>query len=214
MQSNFSETVMKRLMKRYDDQRDTMLHFSGPTQLLVATMLSPQCTDKQVNSVTKDLFEKYSTFKDYANADIKELSADLDGINFYKTKARHVKESANMIMEQFHGKVPRNLGELMILPGVGRKVANVVLTNGFGITEGIAIDTHCITVANRLRLARTRRPELIEKDLMRKIPKKYWLYVSNLFITLGRDTCRANRKECGRCVLKDICPSSNARTNK
>ncbi|MDE1762445.1 MAG: endonuclease III [Candidatus Micrarchaeota archaeon] len=211
MRSDFSETVMKRLMKKYDDQRDTMLRFSGPTQLLVATMLSPQCTDKQVNSVTEGLFEKYRTFKDYANADIEELSADLGGINFYKTKARHVKESASMIIEQFNGRVPKTIGELMMLPGVGRKVANVVLTNGFGITEGIAIDTHCITVANRLRLARTRRPELIEKDLRRKIPKKYWLYVSNLFITLGRDTCKANKKECARCVLKDICPSSNAK---
>jgi len=211
MQSDFPETVMKRLMKKYDDQRETMLHFSGPTQLLVATMLSPQCTDKQVNNVTEKLFEKYETFQDYANADIKELSADLSGINYYKTKAKHVKESSGMILEKFHGKIPRTLENLMALPGVGRKVANVVLTNGFGITEGIAIDTHCITVANRLRMARTRRPELIEKDLMRKIPKKYWLYVSNLFIALGRDTCKANKKECARCVLKDICPSSNAK---
>ncbi|MDE1869404.1 MAG: endonuclease III [Candidatus Micrarchaeota archaeon] len=211
MQQNFPETVMKRLMKHYGDQKEAMLHFSNPTELLVATMLSPQCTDKQVNNVTKVLFKKYKKFSDYANADMKALSKDLGGINFYKTKAKHVKKSANIVVKQFHGKVPRTIRQLMTLPGVGRKVANVVLTNGFGITEGIAIDTHCITVANRLRLARTRRPELIEKDLMRKIPKRYWLYASNLFITLGRDTCKSNRKECFRCVLKDICPSSNVK---
>ncbi|HVA82896.1 MAG TPA: endonuclease III [Candidatus Aquilonibacter sp.] len=211
MQQNFSETVMKRLMKHYGDQKETMLHFSNPTELVVATMLSPQCTDKQVNNVTKVLFKKYKKFNDYANADIKTLNKDLGGINFYKTKARHVRESANIVVKEFNGKVPRTIKELMTLPGVGRKVANVVLTNGFGITEGIAIDTHCITVANRLRLARTRRPERIEKDLMRKIPKRYWLYASNLFITLGRDTCKASKKECFRCVLKDICPSSNAK---
>ncbi|MGI0141467.1 MAG: endonuclease III domain-containing protein [Candidatus Micrarchaeales archaeon] len=210
MQS-FPEEVMERLLKRYPDYKDTMLNFSTPTELLIATILSPQCTDKQVNNVTKELFGKYKSFRDYANANTKELSADLSGINYYKTKAKHVIETAKIIEKQFHGRVPRTAGELMILPGVGRKVANVVLTNGFGITEGIAIDTHCITVANRLRLTRSKNPLKIEKDLMRKIPKRYWLNASNLFITLGRDVCRANRKDCAHCVLNDICPSSNVK---
>ncbi|MDE1846114.1 MAG: endonuclease III, partial [Candidatus Micrarchaeota archaeon] len=128
MQQNFPETVMKRLMKHYGDQKETMLHFSNPTELVVATMLSPQCTDKQVNKVTKELFKKYRKFADYAKADIKMLNRDLGGINFYKTKARHVKESASRLVKNFHGKVPHTIKELMTLPGVGRKVANVVLT--------------------------------------------------------------------------------------
>lgn len=211
MQPNFPETVVKKLSAHYRNQKETMLEFSNPAELLVATMLSPQCTDRQVNNVTRVLFKKYKKFHDYAKADMKMLYSDLSGINFYKTKARHIRQAAQIVVSQFHGKLPRTLGELMILPGVGRKVANVVLTNGFGIVEGIAIDTHCITVANRLKLSRTRRPELIEKDLMRKLPKRDWRYVSNLFIALGRDTCKANKKECFRCILKNICPSSNAK---
>lgn len=211
MESNFPQIVIKRLMKKYDNQKDTMLHFSNPTELVIATMLSPQCTDKQVNNVTKVLFKKYKKFDDYAKANLRVLNSDLGGINFYKTKAKHVREAARLINAKFGGKVPRTIKELMSLPGVGRKVANVVLTNGLGINEGIAIDTHCITVANRLRLTRTRKPEKIEKDLTRKFPKRYWPYVSNLFIALGRDTCRAQAKYCSRCVLKDICPSSNAK---
>lgn len=211
MNSNFPQTVIKRLMKKYDDQKETMLHFSNPTELVVATMLSPQCTDKQVNNVTKELFKKYKKFDDYAKADIRSLNFDLGGINFYKTKARHVREAARIINGRFNGKVPRTIEDLMSLPGVGRKVANVVLTNGFGLNEGIAIDTHCITVANRLKLTRTRKPEKIERDLTRKFPKRYWPYVSNLFIAIGRDTCKASKKECFRCVLKDICPSSNVK---
>ncbi|MDE1804608.1 MAG: endonuclease III [Candidatus Micrarchaeota archaeon] len=210
MQNGFSSQVMDLLYRKYGDYRENLLQFSNPTELLIATMLSPQCTDKQVNKVTNELFKKYRGFRDYAHADIKKLSRDLDGINFYKTKAKHIIEASGIIEKQFHGRVPRTIGELMILPGVGRKVANVVLTNGFGINEGIAIDTHCVTVANRLRLTRSRKPLQIERDLMRKIPRRYWPHVSNLFIAVGRDACKANRKECYHCVLRRICPSSNA----
>ncbi|MDE1825247.1 MAG: endonuclease III [Candidatus Micrarchaeota archaeon] len=211
---DFPVEVMERLLRRYDLQKETMLEYSSPSQLLIATTLSPQCTDKQVNKVTRELFKKYRGFADYAKADIRKLQKDLSGINYYKTKARHIKEAARIIESQFNGKLPSTIDELMILPGVGRKVANVVLTNGMGITEGIAIDTHCITVANRLRLTGTRNPAKIEADLMRRIPKKYWLHVSNLFVTLGRDACKASKKECWHCTLNDICPSSNFNPRK
>ena len=211
---DFSSQVMERLLKRYDIEKEEMLDFSNPTQLLVATSLSPQCTDKQVNNVTRQLFKKYKKFSDYANSDLRKLQKDLSGINYYKTKAKHIREAAKIIESNFHGKVPKTIDELMTLPGVGRKVANVVLTNGFGIPEGIAVDTHCITVANRLKLTRTRNPAKIEKDLVRKIPKKYWLEVSNSFVALGRDACKAIRKECYHCVLNDICPSSNVKVKE
>ncbi len=171
-------------------------------------MLSPQCTDKQVNVVTTELFRKYKTFSDYANADLRKLSRDISGLNYYKTKARHVKRAAKMIIDVYGGDVPRTIPELMELPGVGRKVANVMLNEGFGISEGIAIDTHCITVTQRLGFTRHKVADKIEKDLIKIIPEERWKVTSNLLIALGRDTCTARTKYCERCVLKNICPSS------
>lgn len=208
----YGEIVIKRLLKKYPEQEWKLLRYVNRTELFVAALLSPQTTDKQTNNVTIPLFKRFKSFKGYAEADPTELRRYLRGINYYKTKARNLRMACKMIVNQFGGKLPKSLDELMQLPGVGRKVANVVLTHGYGISEGIAIDTHCITVANRLKLTRTRKPEIIEKDLMRKIPKRHWRYTSNLLIALGRDTCRANRKDCYRCVMKDICPSSNAKT--
>ncbi|MCL5786871.1 MAG: endonuclease III [Candidatus Marsarchaeota archaeon] len=201
--------VLSLLKSRYGDSPHTQLKHRNNTDLFVAVLLSPQCTDKQTNAVTERLFKKYRTFGDYANADIKRLSADLSGLNYYKTKARNLKASAQMIESRFGGKVPRSMDELMELPGVGRKVANVMLNEGFGIYKGIAVDTHCAVVSRRLGYSRHRDPKKIEQDLLRKIPEKEWGVVSNLFIELGRDTCKAARKECKRCVLKDICPSSS-----
>ena len=197
--------VIDRLMERYSNRLHTELAHRNVTELFVAVLLSPQCSDKQVNVVTRRLFRKYKTFSDYANADLRTLMKDLAGLNYYRTKARSLKRSARMIIGRFHGDVPRAIDQLMELHGVGRKVANVILNEGFGISEqGIAVDTHCITVSRRLGLTRHRTADRIERDLMRKVPKKDWKIVSNLLIALGRDACTARTKFCGRCVLNDI----------
>ncbi|MDE1851669.1 MAG: endonuclease III [Candidatus Micrarchaeota archaeon] len=207
----YMQAILKKLTKRYGASLKTQLEHQDMTQLFVAVLLSPQSTDKQTNAVTEKLFRRYRTFEDFANADIKRLSKDLSGMNYYKTKARHLKESSRMILERFHGKVPSTLHELMELKGVGRKVANVVQAEGFGIHEGIAVDTHCGRVARRLLRIRSKDPAVAERRLMRITPQKDWRKVSNLFIELGRDACKARNRECYRCVLKEMCPSSLAK---
>ena len=203
--------IINRLMDRYSDRLHTDLAHRNMTELFVAVLLSPQCSDRQVNVVTKDLFRKYKTFDDYANADLRKLTKDVSGLNYYRTKARNLRSAARMIVDKFNGDVPTAINQIMELHGVGRKVANVILNEGFGISEqGIAIDTHCITVSQRLGLTRHKTADKIEIDLMKRVPKKDWKVVSNLFIALGRDTCTARKKFCGRCILKDICPSSEA----
>jgi len=208
MQYNFGKKIMVKLLKRYGDKTLTELKHSNSTELFVAALLSPQCTDTQVNKVTTSLFKKYKTFEDYANANIKELISDLRALNFYKTKARYLKESSKEILSRYNGKIPNSISELTSLEGVGRKVANVVLNSVYGINEGIAVDTHCITVSNRLGIAKTKDPKEVEVALMKSIPKNYWGVASNLLIALGRDTCTSRLKRCDNCVLKHMCPSS------
>ncbi|MGC8479480.1 MAG: endonuclease III domain-containing protein [Candidatus Micrarchaeia archaeon] len=206
---DYAVNVIKKLRKRYKDKMHTELLHKNLTELFVAVLLSPQCNDNQVNKVTKTLFEKYKTFNDYSNADLKELYRYLNGLNYYKTKAKHLRESSRIIIDKFNGTVPKTINGLMELPGVGRKVANVILNEGFGISKfGIAIDTHCIVVSKRLGLTQSKKPKVIEKDLMKKLPKKYWKISSNLLIALGRDTCTAKKTFCDKCVLNKICPSS------
>lgn len=202
----YLDLIIRKLEKRYGDP-STQLRHLNIRELFVAVLLSPQCTDKQVNKVTSRLFRKYRSFSDYANADPDELRKDLDGLNYYKTKARNLQRSCRIIIERFHGKVPRTIAELTELYGVGRKVANVILDEGYGIDEGIAVDTHCGRVAYRLRLSRSKDPKRIEQDLMRKARREDRSKVSNLFIELGREVCHARNRECARCVLNQICPS-------
>ena len=210
----YARLVLRRLTKRYGYNIHTQLRHRNMTHLFVAVLLSPQSTDVQTNRTTGKLFGRFKTFADYANSDPRTLRRYLKGMNYYKTKARHLRESARIIIERFHGKVPRSLDELMELPGVGRKVANVVLNEGYGIDEGIAIDTHAGRVSRRMGFSRSRDPYKVEKALLKIYPQKDWGRVSNTFIELGRDTCKARRKECYRCVLKDICPSSDVKPNK
>lgn len=202
--------VLGRLSARYGYRPRTRLAHRSMRELFVAVFLSPQCADAQVNKATPKLFARFKTFEDYANADAMTLQRCLGSLNFYRTKARNLRKSARIIVERFGGKVPRTIGELMILPGVGRKVANVILNEGYGIDEGIAVDTHCGRVSRRIGLSRHKDPQKVEIDLLRKIPKAEWGRASNLFIELGRDACKARNRECYRCVLKDMCPSSNA----
>lgn len=205
----FVTAVIEKLTERYGRELHTELAHKNLTELFVAVFLSPQCTDKQVNNVTPALFRKFGSFEDYANSDMRTLMRYLSGLNFYKTKARNLKKASRMIVDEYHGRVPERIEQLLELPGVGRKVANVVLNESFSVNEGIAVDTHCITVSRRLHLSRHKTADKIEMDLLRKIPKEQWQNVSNLFIALGKDTCKARKKECERCVLSVICPSSS-----
>ncbi|MEM3839045.1 MAG: endonuclease III [Candidatus Micrarchaeaceae archaeon] len=205
--NSYIKEIFYRLERRYGKRPHTKLAHRNMTELFVAVLLSPQCSDNQVNKVTPDLFKNYKSFSDYANADISELTSRLAGLNYYKTKAKHLKDAAYIINSRFNGRVPKTIKELIELPGVGRKVANVILNEGYGINEGIAVDTHCGRVSRRLHLSRSGDPAKIEQDLLKKIPRAEWYRTSNLFIELGRDSCKARNRECYRCALLDICPS-------
>jgi len=200
------ETI-KRLEKVHSDAK-IALNYSNPLELLVATILSAQCTDKRVNIVTKSLFKKYRTARDYAKADLKELEEEIKSTGFYHNKAKNIKKCCQMLVEKFNGQVPKTMEELLQLPGVARKTANIVLANAYGTIEGIAVDTHVRRVAKRLGLTDNENPDKIEKDLMEIVPKKSWARITDLLIFHGRRTCTAKRPDCAGCVLNDFCPSA------
>ncbi len=198
--------ITKRLKKEYPGPK-TALHFGEPFELLVATILSAQTTDVHVNRVTETLFKKYKSIRDYAEVPLDTLRKDISSINFYNNKAKNIQASAKMIMEQFHSKVPKTMEELVTLPGVARKTANIVLSNVFGINEGIAVDTHVKRLAFRLGLTKNEDPVKIEIDLMAITPKEEWGNISHLLIFHGRQICQAKKPKHAECVLYDICPS-------
>ncbi len=200
--------ILARLKKRYKDEMETSLDYVNPWELLVSTILSAQCTDAQVNKATPALFKRYSDPKSTARLRPSQLYPYVKTLGFYRNKAKNIVGAARGIQSSFGGKVPKTMEQLLQLPGVGRKTANVVLSNAFGSHHGIAIDTHCITVSNRLFLYNTENAEKIEQHLMKIVPKKDWGNLTHLFIALGRDVCTARKKYCERCVLNDICPSS------
>ena len=200
--------IIKRLKKAYPDPK-TALHFNSPFELLVATILSAQATDLLVNKVTLELFRKYRSVVDYADVPLETLQKDLGSVNFYKTKAKNIQASARIIVEEFHGKVPETMEELTTLPGVARKTANIILSNAYGINEGIAVDTHVKRLAYRLGLTKHKDPVKIEKDLMGIIPKADWSKLSHLLILHGRKVCHAKNPKHGECILSDICPSKD-----
>lgn len=196
--------IYKILNKTYPDAK-VALHFSNPFEMLIATILSAQCTDKRVNIVTPALFKKYKTAKDYANANIKELEQMIRSTGFYKAKAKSIQGAAKMIVEKFNGKVPNKMEELIQLRGVARKTANIVLGNAYGIVEGIAVDTHMRRVNFRLGLTRNIDPEKIERDLMAILPKDKWFKFTYLIIEHGRAVCKAPVPICSKCVLFKLC---------
>ena len=202
--------VLKRLKARYHAQMRTSLDHGDPWQLLVATILSAQSQDMQVNKVTGKLFKEFKSVASFAEAKPKELYPYIKTLGLYRSKAKHVVEAAKVLASRFDSSVPHTIEELTEMPGVGRKTANVVLSNAFGINEGIAIDTHCTTVSNRLGIVNSRDPRKIESAVMKITPTAEWGNISLLFIALGRDVCTARVKYCARCVLNDICPSSDA----
>ncbi len=207
----FVDVVIKRLKARYRREMKTSLEHTSSWELLVATMLSAQSQDAQVNKVTKLLFKAYRTPREFVKLRPSQLYRYIGRLGLYKRKAKNIVATARLISREHGGRIPTTIEEMVKLPGVGRKTANVVLGNAFRIHEGIAIDTHCITVANRLGIANTNDPKFIEQRLMQLVDRKDYANVSNLFIALGRDICTARRKYCLECVLKDICPSSDAR---
>jgi endonuclease III len=202
-----AQEVVARLKSEFPDAR-TELDWGNPLELLVATMLSAQTTDVQVNRVTQSLFSKYRTAEDYAESSPGELEEDIRPTGFYRNKARSLRNMASALVQEHDGEVPRTMQELVALPGVGRKTANVVLGNAFGVDEGIVVDTHVRRVSGRLGLTENRDPEKIERDLMRVVPKRDWTVFSHLLILHGRSTCKARKPDCPDCVLNDICPSA------
>jgi endonuclease III len=201
------EETIARLKSEYRDAT-TALDWENPLELLVATILSAQTTDVRVNAVTPNLFAKYPTAADYAAADPTELEEDIRPTGFFRNKAKSLRGMAGALVEDHGGEVPRTMGELVALPGVGRKTANVVLGNAFGIDEGVVVDTHVRRLSNRLGFTTENDPEKIEKDLMQAVPKRDWTVFSHLLILHGRSVCKARKPACGDCVVNDLCPSA------
>jgi endonuclease-3 len=177
-------------------------------ELLVATILAAQCTDEKVNEVTEALFEKYKTAEDYAQADLEALEKAVKPTGFYRVKANRIKECCTMLVEEHNSEVPKDIDELTKLPGVARKTANLVLSNAFGINQGIAMDTHVRRLSKRLGLSEEQQNDKVERALMKIIPKEKWFDFTYLIIAHGRNICTARNPECGQCVLKEFCPSA------
>lgn len=198
--------IINRLKKKYPHPQ-IALRFETPLELLVATILSAQCTDKRVNIVTEALFKKYKTAKNYALADADTFSQEIKTTGFYRNKAKNILASAKKIVAEFNGRVPETMKDLLTLPGVARKTANVVLYNAFGKSEGIAVDTHVIRVSGRLALTKHKDPVKIEQDLMKQVPKPDWGDFTLRVVLHGRQTCLARNPRCPDCVLAEVCPA-------
>lgn len=201
----YSAKIAKLLRERFPDAK-CELNFKTPVQLLVATILSAQCTDQRVNLVTKDLFKKYPDVNAFANASLKELERDIQSTGFYHNKAKSIQSCCQALLERYDGKVTQDIEKLIELPGIGRKTANVVLGTVYGIASGIVVDTHVTRVSQRLGLTHEKAPEKIEKDLMRQFPRKEWLAISNRMVHHGRYICVARKPKCESCPLEKICP--------
>lgn len=203
-----NKELVEVLKKEYPDAKCS-LDFETPFEMLVAVMLSAQCTDERVNKTTPGIFSKYSTPEDFANMDIKKLEELIHPCGFYKNKAKNIKACAKMILEKHDGEVPNTMEELIALPGVGRKSANVVMLEAFGDAQGIAVDTHCKRIANKIGLSNEKEPEKIEQDLLKIFDKEDYKDINHLFIWHGRNTCTARNPKCEECVLKKICKEYN-----
>jgi len=196
------------ILKRTYPNAAIALEFVNPLELLIATILSAQCTDTRVNMVTKDLFKKYKSVEDWAKADLKEIESDIRSTGFFRNKAVNIKGACAKIVEQFHGRVPNTMEQLVTLPGVGRKTANCVLGDAFGV-PGITCDTHVIRLSRRLALSENTDPVKLEFDLAEIVPKKDWTQFSHVLITHGRSICKARKPGCPDCPIAEHCPSAN-----
>jgi endonuclease-3 len=208
-----TKKIISLLRKAYPDVRCSLNH-TNALELLIATILSAQCTDERVNIVTADLFRKYRKPEDYLKAPIAELEQDIRSTGFYRNKAKSIQGACKLILENFDGQVPQDFDELLTLPGVARKTANVVMGNAFGVASGVVVDTHVSRITQLLGLTANTMPEKIEKDLIELVPKKDWIDFSHLLIAHGRAVCIARRPQCDKCTLENFCPSSLLKQGK
>src|SRR6059036_2738721 len=199
--------ISSSLQKTYPDAHCELNH-SNPLELLVATILSAQCTDKRVNVVTAGLFKKYRTAADYARANPVELEQEIKSAGFYRNKAKNIQACCRKLVEHHGGQVPQTMEELTHLDGVGRKTANVVLGNAFGVNVGVVVDTHVARLSQRLGLTKQKQPEKIEQDLMKLVPREQWTLLSHWLIWHGRRRCDARRPDCAQCEIRKVCPSA------
>lgn len=204
-----TEAIIARLQVAYPNAH-CELNFTNPLELLIATILSAQCTDKQVNIVTTELFKKYRTPADYANADPDQFAQDIRRIGLYRNKAKNIQACCRSLIETHSGEVPRTMAELQALAGVGRKTANVVLGNAFNINHGVVVDTHVGRLSQRLGLTTETTPEKIEQALIKFVPQELWMMFSHWLIWHGRRRCMARNPDCGHCEIRELCPSVDA----
>lgn len=197
--------IITNLINKYSDAKCS-LDFNTPLELLIAVILSAQSTDAMINKITPKLFSELKTADDFKNCDIKKLEELVKSSGFYHNKAKNIKATCTVLVEKYNGEVPRTMEDLTSLPGVGRKTANVVLLNAFGICEGIAVDTHAKRISNRLGLSSSDDPLKIEQDLLKKIPKKHWKNMNHLFVYHGRAECTSQKPKCDICCVKEFCP--------
>ncbi len=198
--------IIKRLKKTYPGAHCALVH-SNPFELLIATILSAQCTDARVNIVTATLFRKYRGPHDFVDVSQEELEHDIHSTGFFRNKAKNIKAASKRLIEVYGGEIPQTMDEILTLGGVARKTANVVLGNAFGIASGVVVDTHVSRISQRLGLTKQKTPEKIEKDLEKLVPQNEWIMFPHLMIFHGRQTCQARSPKCRECVLADICPS-------
>ena len=203
--SNYVDII--NILKKTYPEAKCSLDFNKPFDLVVAVMLSAQCTDERVNKTTPALFSKYPTIESFANADITDLEKMIHPCGFYKNKAKNIIETAKKVLNNFDGIVPSNMEDLLALPGVGRKSANVIMLEVFGISQGVAVDTHCKRISNRLGLSKESDPTKIEFDLIQKFPPETLKDVNHLFMYFGRDICTARNPKCEQCPLRNFCKS-------
>lgn len=208
MNKKFAKEIVSKLKTAYPDATCS-LDFSTPFELVVAVMLSAQCTDERVNKTTPTLFNRCKTIEDFANIDIKELEEIVHPCGFYKNKAKNIKLCANQIINNFNGKVPHTMNELTSLAGVGRKSANVIMLEVFGIAEGIAVDTHAKRISNLMGLSKEKEPEKIERDLIKFFPKDSLKDINHLFVWHGRNSCVARNPKCDTCPVNSYCEFYN-----
>ncbi len=210
---NRAFAILKGLKRQYPTAKCS-LNYKSPVQLLVSTVLSAQCTDKRVNMTTPALFSRYKTAKAFAEADIKELEGLIKSTGFYRNKAKNIKAACRIIVNEHKGQVPKTMEKMLQLPGVARKTANIVLGNAYGVIEGIPVDTHAIRISRLLGLTKSRNPVIIERDLMKLLPKKEWCNMSDLFVHHGRAICIARRPVCSKCPVSNLCPKNGLRKSE
>ena len=203
--------IIRRLKRAYPDAKCSLNH-SNPFELLVATILSAQCTDERVNIVTSDLFRKYKKPEDYLKVSPRELEKDIQSTGFFRNKTKSIQGTSKVLTEEYGGHVPHTMDELLELPGVARKTANVVLGNAFGVKAGVVVDTHVTRLSHRLALSEQKTAEKIEQDLIAIVPRKDWVIFPHLFIAHGRKICKARTPLCAECPIEKLCPSSFLKT--